>query len=418
MDEFPGKLDGLYRRIRDDGSVMSALAEKWKLDRQRYFWMYGEDRSSGRVVLDEATGIWNVYGHVEAVQVANNPHIFSSDTGRLIPERREFDEGSITQLDPPRHTALRKLITHAFTPRAIDELEPRVHAIVGDLLDKVADRKSFDLIAELAYPLPITVIAELLGIPASDHALLNGWVDKMMSITSEFSLGERDESVGNEVEFAMEQVRHITDYLREHVRDRCSAPRDDLLTRLVEAEVDGERLTENEVANFANVMLVAGHVTTTLLISSTVLCLDAHPDIDRTVRQQRGLVPGLLEESLRYLSPIASMVRVTNAPAEVGGVTIGADQMVGVWISTANRDPRVFSDPHTFDPTREHNPHLAFGRGVHFCIGAALARREGRIAMNALFDRFPDLRCDPDNPPAFMTNPNLNGVARLPVVVG
>lgn len=287
-----------------------------------------------------------------------------------------------------------------------------------DLLAKVADRKSFDLIAELAYPLPITVIAELIGIPASDHALLNGWVDKMMSGTSEFSLGERDETVENEVEYAMEQVRHITEYLRGHVKDRRSNPREDLLTRLVEAEVDGERLTESEVANFANVMLVAGHVTTTLLLSGTVLCLDAHPEADRRVRQDRSLVPPLLEESLRYVSPIASMVRVTTTETEVGGVRIGPDQMVSLSIATANRDARVFADPHTFDPARGHNLHLAFGRGVHFCIGAALARREGRIAMNALFDRFPELRCDPDSPPTFMSNPNLNGAARLPVVVG
>ncbi|WP_416957400.1 cytochrome P450 [Streptomyces sp. Agncl-13] len=395
---------------------MSALAEKWDLDRQRYFWMYGESGSSERVVFDETTGIWNVYGHAEALHVANSPHIFSSDTGRLIPERREFDEGSITQLDPPRHTALRKLITHAFTPRAIDELEPRVHAIVQDLLDRVTDRAGFDLIADFAYPLPVTVIAELLGIPASDHDLLNGWVDRMMSTTTEFSLGERDVSVDNAVADAMEQVRHITDYLREHVKDRRSHPREDLLTALVQAEVDGQRLTENEVANFANVMLVAGHVTTTLLISNTVLCLDAHPEADRAVRQDRTAVPTLLEESLRYLTPIACMVRVTTAATDVGGVTIGPDQMVAVWLSTANRDKRVFSDPYTFDPARELNPHIAFGRGVHFCIGAALARREGRIAMNALFDRFPALRCDPDNPPAFMTNPNLNGVTRLPVV--
>ncbi|MFE1823558.1 cytochrome P450 [Streptomyces anulatus] len=397
---------------------MSALAEKWEMDPQRFFWMYGDGRSAEPVAFDEASGIWNVYGHPETVQVANNPHLFSSDTGRLIPERREFDEGAITQLDPPRHTALRKLITHAFTPRAIDDLEPRVHAIVADLLDKVIDRDGFDLIADLAYPLPVTVIAELLGIPASDHSLLNGWVNKMMSISSEFSLGERDEVVGNEVEFAMEQVRHITDYLRDHVRQRRTSPRDDLLTRLVQAEVDGERLTENEVANFANVMLVAGHVTTTLLISSTVLCLDAYPEVDRAVRADRAGIPGLLEESLRYLSPITSMVRVTNAPVEVGGVTIGADQMVSAWISTANRDPRVFNDPQTFLPARTNNPHVAFGRGVHFCIGAALARRESRIALNALFDRFPALRCDPDNPPVFMTNPNLNGAARLPVVTG
>jgi len=402
---------------------MSALAERWQLDQQRYSWLYGHTDSVAHVEFDEGSGIWNVRGHAEALQVANNPHIFSSDTGRLIPQRREFDEGSITQLDPPRHTALRKLVTHAFSPKAIDELEPRVHAIVADLVAEVADRPGFELVGEFAYPLPIVVIAELLGVPAEDHDLVNGWVDRMMSASTEFTLGERDDPGGTAdtaadgVAEAMRQVRHITDYLREHARKRRTTPRDDLLTRLVQAEVDGVRLTENEVANFANVMLVAGHVTTTLLISSTVLCLDAYPSVGRAVRADRALVPGLLEESLRYLSPIGALVRVTNAPVEVGGVLIGPDQMVCVWMPNANRDERVFVDPYTFDPTREPNPHIAFGRGAHFCLGAALARREGRIALNALLDRFPDLRCDPEDPPSFTTNPNLNGVTRLPVLV-
>ncbi|WJY37082.1 cytochrome P450 [Streptomyces sp. P9-2B-2] len=397
---------------------MSALAERWNLDEQRFFWMYGDKKPAPeRVAYDEKTGLWSVHGYSEALHVLNNPQLFSSETGRLIPERSEFDEGTITQLDPPRHTALRKLVSHAFTPGAISELEPRIHAIVEDLLAKVDGQKSFDLVAEFAYPLPITVITELLGVPVSDHALINGWVDKMLSGTTEFSLLERDD-LDSEIVDVMDQARHLTDYLRGLAKERRISPRDDLITRLVEAEVDGERLTENEIANFANAMLVAGHVTTTLLIGSTVLCLDAYPEADRAVRADRALVPTLLEESLRYFAPIASMVRVTNSEVELCGATIGPDQMVGVWIPTANRDERVFTDPHTFDPAREPNPHLAFGRGVHFCIGAAMARRESRIAMNALFDRFPELRSDPHDTPTFMTSPNLNGVTRLPVIVG
>jgi cytochrome P450 len=400
------------------GDVMSALAERWNLDEKRFFWLYGnQDLASRRVALDETTGFWSVYGYPEALQVVNNPHIFSSETGRLIPERREFDEGTITQMDPPRHTTLRKLVTYAFTPRAISELEPRVEAIVDDLLTKVADQQSFDLIADFAYPLPITVITELLGVPASDHDLINGWVDRMLSGTTEYSLVERGD-LDNEIDDVLAQARHLTDYLRALAKERRASPRDDLLTRLVEAEVDGDRLTEKEIGNFANAILFAGHVTTTLLISSTVMCLDAYPDANRAVRADRTLIPTLLEESLRYIAPIASMVRVTNTEVELDGVTIGPDQMVAVWIPTANRDERVFTDPDAFNPAREPNPHLAFGRGGHFCIGAALARREGRIAMNALFDRFPELRCDPQHPPTFMTSPNLNGVTRLPVVVG
>ncbi|WP_225726865.1 MULTISPECIES: cytochrome P450 [unclassified Nocardia] len=395
---------------------MSALAERWKLDEQRFFWIYGEQgRAPKRVELDERTGIWNVHGHANALQVLNNPAIFSSGTGRLIPEQSEFDEGAITQLDPPRHTKLRKLVTAAFTPRAIAELEPRVHAIVDTLLSKVEGARGFDLITDFAYPLPITVITELLGVPADDHVLIQGWVDRMLSGTTELSLVDHEND--SEIVDVLAQAKHITDYLRGLVKERVANPCDDMLTKLVQAEVDGERLTEPEIVNFANALLVAGHVTTTLLIGSTVLCLDAYPEADRAVRSDRSLMPTLLEETLRYFPPITMMARVTNAEVELGGVTIGPDQFVAVWSPTANRDDEVFADPFTFDPAREPNPHLSFGRGAHFCIGAALARREGYIAMNALFDRFPGLRVDPDGTPTFMTSPNLNGLTKLPVVV-
>ena len=397
---------------------MSALAEKWKLDPKRYAVLYGEDGvPPARVAFEASVGIWAVYGYDEVVAAGTNPAVFSANTGRLIPERREFDEGSIDSSDPPEHTALRKIIMHAFTPRAVEDLMPGVHTVVGDLLDRVDGEKSFDLISALAYPLPVTVIANLLGVPQSDFAMVSGWVDKMLSITTEFSVGEREASVDKEISDAMDQVRNISDYLKVHAAERRKRPGNDLVSRLVEAEIDGERMSDNAVANFANVMLVAGHVTTTLLISNTVLCLDAYPDIAKRVQADRALVPGLLEETLRFMTPISALVRVTNVETEIGGVTIPADQLVGLMMSAANRDKRVFSDPHTFDPTREPNAHLAFGRGVHYCIGANMARREARIAMNALFDRFPKLRCDPDNPPTFMSNPNLNGAARLPVRV-
>jgi cytochrome P450 len=394
---------------------MSALAERWTLDKDRFFWMYNAgDRAPRRVELDNTTGFWNVHSYAAALYVLNNPDIFSSGTSRLM---GEVDDSTITQIDPPRHTAMRKLVTRAFTARATTRLEPRTRAIVNDLLAKVADRKNFDLVAELAYPLPITVIAELLGVPVSDYGLIKGWVDAMLSGTMEFSLVNRDNELQSELEYVLEQARHIEDYIRELSRQRRVKPGNDLLTGLVQAEVDGERLTEKEVTSFANALLVAGHVTTTLLIGSTMLCLDAYPQINRAVREDRDLIPALLEESLRYFPPISSTVRLTNAQVELEGATIGPDQLVQVWIPAANRDGQVFADGHEFQLARDPNPHLAFGHGAHFCIGAALARQEARIAINTLLDVFPELRCDPENPPAFMTSPNLNGVTSLPVLV-
>jgi cytochrome P450 len=398
---------------------VSALAEQWKLDEERFFWLHsGNDRVPRRVELDGESGFWNVYTYAGALQVLTNPQTFSSGTGRLMPQGSKSSEDAITQLDPPRHTALRKLVSRAFTARAISKLEPHVHAIADDLLAKVSGQKGFDLVGEFAYPLPISVIAELLAVPESDYALIKGWVDGMLSGSTDFSLLKRDTDLDNELGYVIEQARHITGYVRELARERRCRPGDDLLSRLAEAEVDGERLTEDEVTSFANAILVAGHVTTTLLIGSTTLCLDAYPEARRAVQEDRDLIPALLEESLRYLPPITSTMRVTNTEAAVEGVRIGPDQLVRVWIPAVNRDPAVFTDPYAFSPAREPNPHLAFGHGGHFCIGAALARQEARVAINALLDRFPRLRCDPDNPPAFMTSPNLNGVTSLPVLVG
>lgn len=397
------------------GEAMSVLAHRWELDEKRFRWLFPEQAADpGRVVRDEATGFWTVHGHADALRVLNTPEVFSAETGRLIPERREFDEGTITQLDPPRHTALRGLFSHAFTPRAVTGLIPRVEQITADLLDPVADTGRFDLMTDFAYPLPITVISEMLGVPAQDRPRINAWVDRLLSGTTEYSLISQEDGQ-DELSMVLGAARSITDYLRELVRARRDDPRDDMLTALMRAEVDGVRLTENEVVNFANTVLVAGHITATLLIGSAVLLLDAYPDLMSAVREDRSLVPGLLEESLRWLPPIASMVRVTNTEVEIGGARIGRDEMVCVWIPSVNRDPAVFDSPYRFDLRRPTNPHLSFGRGAHFCIGAALARHEARVAVDALLDRFPHMACDPDDPPKFVSSPNLVGVTRLPV---
>lgn len=381
----------------------------------KQFWLRGEQPPEP-VRFDAGADMWHVYGYPEAHRLLGDFTTFSSHTGRLIPEAEDFAAGSLTQLDPPRHTKLRKLVNQAFTPRVVAGLEPRIRAIATDLLE-ASDPHRMDLVGDLAYPLPVTVIAELLGVPSSDRDLFHRWVDTMLSRSREFSLRERSESEEQDLQESLRQLKEMSSYIGEHAARRRKEPRDDLLTKLVEAEVDGVRLTDQEVVNFANLLLIAGHITTTMLMGNTVLCLDAHPRERARVQADRSLVPAAIEESLRVLTPFPVLGRVTDTETELGGRTIGADELVMVWIGAANRDPRRFPRPHEFDLDRDPNPHLAFGRGIHFCVGAPLARLEGRVAVNLLLDRHPHLRCDPQDPPVFMPTPNMTGAQRLPVLL-
>jgi cytochrome P450 len=224
---------------------------------------------------------------------------------------------------------------------------------------------------------------------------------------------ERDAPTAESTQNAVDQMGKLIRYLDQHAAERRTQPREDLLTRLVQAEVDGERLSDVEVANFAAVLLIAGHITTTMLLGNTALCLDTYPQVREAVLADRSRIPGAIEESLRYMSSFAAISRATNRAGEVGGKTIEADQLVLVWLAAANRDPRQFDRPHEFDITRDPNPHLAFGRGVHYCIGTQLARMEGRVATNILLDRFPNFRTDPDDQPRFQPSPYMTGVTRL-----
>lgn len=395
---------------------MTTIAETWGVH-EAQFWLRDEFPADP-VRFDAETGMWNVYGHAEALKTLSDPKVFSSDTTRLVPkeispDKDLFVEGNLLQMDPPDHKKLRTLVSHAFTPKVVADLEPRIAALTNELLDAVDGADSMELVTHLAYPLPVIVIAELLGIPASDRDLFKEWVDTLLRNSQQRSLIKQTEEDKRAAEETSAQVKNLVNYLSEHVDDRRRNPREDLLTKLVEAEVDGTKLTQNEVVNFANVLLLAGHITTTMLLGNTVLCLDSHPDEYRRVRADRTLLPATIEESLRFLSPFALVARATTTEVELGGQTIPADSMLGIWVAAANRDPRTFTDPGVFDPARAHNPHLAFGRGIHFCIGAPLARLEGKTALNILLDRFPDLRTDPAVPPSFIPSPHMTGVNEL-----
>jgi cytochrome P450 len=374
------------------------------------------------VEFEERSGTWHVHGHPEALAVLTDPGTFSSDTLRLFSDLIDpaVNDGNIVQTDGAAHRTLRGLVSQAFTPRTVADLEPRIRALTGELLDAADERGGLELVADLAYPLPVTVIAELLGVPASDRDLFREWADIVfedsvdLAVDADLDDGAKAEIRG-EVQSQLDRLRPMYDYMAGHAAERRRRPRQDLLTRLVEAEVDGERLTDRQIGSFANILLAAGHATTTLLLGNAVLCLDENPAQAAAVRADRSLVPAVIEEAVRLRTPFNVLARATTAETVLGGETLPADRMVLVWLNSTNRDPRVFADPDRFDPGRDPNPHLSFGRGVHFCLGAPLARLEARIVLGMLLDRYPALRTIPDEPPTPLAVTTMTGVSTLPL---
>ncbi|MGC0419066.1 cytochrome P450 [Embleya sp. AB8] len=395
---------------------MSSLVEQWNIHPE-HFWLHGK-RPAKIVEYDEKLQMWNIYGYPESIEVLSRPKVFSNDSAYLspIPIDPSICEGDFAQMDPPEHRKVRGLVDRSFTPRLVADMEPRVHRVVEELLDDIADRDRFDLVADFANPLPVLVISDLLGVPRSDRPLFKNWMHQLLDGAEELAPPETLEEMEAQLEKGFALLREMRDYWSEHAADRRRTPREDLLSHLVHAEVDGERLSDGAVFNIANRLLIAGHHTTSMLIANTMLCLEAFPDQAERVRADRSLMPGLIEESIRFLSPLSGIMRVVAEDTEVGGHHFAKDQMVMVWCGAANRDERQFADPNVFDAARSPNVHIGFGRGVHFCLGRRLARAEGRAAVDALLDRFPALRTDPDQAPTFFRVIDASGLESMPVL--
>jgi cytochrome P450 len=315
---------------------------------------------------------------------------------------------SMLNTDPPDHTRLRKLVNKAFTPRRVETLRPRIEAIVAGLLDAViASGPSFDLIAALAYPLPITIVCELLGVPAADRDRIRQWsramVDQRITQPTPANLERMEQAMG---EFA--------DYLDDLIRRRRAVPGNDLLSGLLAAEERGDQLTNDELLSTCFLLLIAGHETTINLIGNGMLALLRHPDQLHRLQEQPVLICSAVEELLRYDSPVQMTLRIASGAVELGGVAL--DEGEGLWamIGAANRDPERFADPDRLDVARPDPRHLSFGGGPHFCLGAPLARLEGQIVIGMLVQRFPTLRLTTDMV-QWRPNPGLRGLESLPV---
>lgn len=351
---------------------------------------------------------WVLLDYESVRRALDDDDAFSSDVSRAGFGRL----GWFIFLDAPRHTALRALVSRAFTPRSIAVLEPRIRALADALLDPHRDAGALDLVGDFALPLPLIVIAEMLGVPASEWRRFRQWSDAILGLVSAVGGGPRAAAATVAYHRAHEEMR---DYLAPLLAARRIAAGDDLLARLVQAEVDGEWLTDEEIVGFFELLLLAGHETTSNLIANTVLCLLEHPRQLARVRAHPELWPSAIEEVLRYRSPVQAVFRVTRRELRIAGRTIPAGKLVLAMIGSANRDARQFARAERFDVARSPNAHVAFGHGVHFCIGASLGRLEARVALPALFDRLPGLALAEHGSWTPRPSFHVHGPSQLPV---
>jgi cytochrome P450 len=376
--------------------------------RRNPFPVYEQIRRASPVVHDPASGAWMLFDYDGVKRALTDHDAFSSSmelTGRQNPEWFIF-------FDPTRHTKLRGLIMRAFTPRSIASLEPLIRQLSRELLDQTIERGQMDLAEDFSVPLPMFVIAEMLGIPASDRPRFTRWSEAILNLSYDVSGGE--EATAAATEFAA-ATAEMSAYLGSLLEERRATPHDDLLTRLVEAEVDGERLTEEEILGFFQLLLVAGTETTTNLLNNAILCFIEHPAELARLLAAPALLPLAIEEILRYRSPVQWMFRAARRDVELQGQVIPAGQLVLPMIGAANHDPQQFRDPGRFDIAREPNQHIAFGHGIHFCLGAPLARLEARIALADLLQRVKDFELASGEPWEPRKALHVHGPARLPI---
>jgi cytochrome P450 len=387
LPEFHADPYPFYRRLREKEPVHQSPMGFWVLTRY-------EDCVA---VLRDAR-----FGREEFQQMLSS--VYGDDTEKPALPR------SMLFRDPPDHTRLRALVSKAFTPRMIETMRDHIQEIVDRLLDRVQDAGRMDVMEDLAYPLPVTVICEMLGVPVSDHASIRGWSADIARSLDAIGLPSDQEIV----ERGRKSRRALADYFRRLVPERRARPQHDLLSGLIAAEEQGDKLSGDEIIAMCLLLFIAGHETTVNLIGNGTLALLRHPDQLRKLRAEPSLIGNAVEELLRYDGPVQRTARIPSEDLVIGGKTIPKGEMVMPFLGAANRDPAQFPDPDRLDITRTDNRHIAFGMGIHFCLGAPLARMEGQIAISTLLRRLPKLALASQRP-EHRQSLTLRGLVSLPV---
>lgn len=399
-----------------NGIALSPLNPEYQKDP---FTLLDRVREAGRIQHDPQLGRY-IVGRFEDVQAILNDRDLAVDPrkaadgtfNQMFRERMAEGEAesegtqSMLFLDPPDHTRLRGLVSRAFTPRSIEGMRPRIEEIANELLSKVGDVESFDLMPAFCQPYPTIVIAEMLGVDPADQADFKRWTDD--GVAAGFDPFASEETK-RKAELASEQ---FDAYLRRAIAARRAEPKDDLITRLLQAQDAGDFFSDNEVVTMVFLLLGAGNITTTDLLGNGMKNLLEHPDQAELLRREPERIPNAVEEMLRFEGPVTYSGRITTDDREIAGCPMHAGQSITVALGAANYDPRLHADPHKFDVTREDIDHLAFGGGRRYCLGAPLARLEAQIGVEAILRHFPNLRLAPQEY-VWKTVPGFRGLDRL-----
>jgi cytochrome P450 len=371
---------------------------------------YARLRNADGVPRESVMGTWVLARYEDVYEALRDHETFSSAQGVTPGGSDDFSRRlPLIMDDPPRHTAVRRLVNTAFTRQRVREMTPAIEKIATDLLGEIEGE--VDIVEALTVPLPVIVISRVLGIPEADGERFKLWSD---AVTGVLDAGPEAESVEDIFATRSAAIMEMLAYFAQSIAERRQDPGDDLISLLVQAEIDGERMSDTQLIGFCILLLIAGNETTTNLIGNSLNILADRPELWQRLRRERNLVEGVIEETLRFDSPVQMLWRTTTRPVQLRGTTIPEGEKVMVAFAAANRDAAEFAEPDEFNPERDWASHVAFGYGTHYCLGSPLARVEASVALNALLDRFPRLeRGEPE--PRRLPSLVLRGFSALPL---
>ncbi|MGG0175127.1 cytochrome P450 [Gottfriedia acidiceleris] len=381
--------------VRPRGLVETDVPHDW----------FKKMRKNSPISFDPDRNCWDVFCYKDVQMVLQNFRQFSSNRNGLFP--------TLLDLDPPTHRRYRNIVSQAFTPKAIEALAPRIESLTKELLASIKDKPEIDIIADIAFPLPVIVISEMLGVPSKDREKFKEWSNIVVSSTQSLSPDEMNDLI----EKQGKALYDLQAYFYQIVEKRQNDPKNDLVSTLIAANVDGEKLSVEELLNFCFLLLVAGNETTTNLIGNTMLTLFEQPNVLDQLYKDKSLISAAIEESLRFRSPVHSMNRFVTEDMNLNGINLKKGQEIMAWIGSANRDETIFNEPEDFDINRSPNNHLAFGSGVHFCLGSQLARLEANICITEMLKVLPNMKLDKTKELRIIPSTFVYGYKELPVII-
>lgn len=370
-----------------------------------YDW-FKKMRKNAPVSFDPERNCWDVFCYEDVQMVLQNFRLFSS--------KRNGNLQTLLDMDPPTHRRYRNFVSQAFTPKTIQELEPRITAITHELLAPLLGKRKIDMVAEIAYPLPVIVISDMLGVPSHDRKMFKEWTDILVA-------GTQSASPNVMYKLFAKQEKAMLDlqtYFKRKISNRQINHANNIISTLMTAEVGGDSLSMDELLSFCFLLLVAGNETTTNLIANTMLTLFEQPDILNQLYRDHSLIPAAINEVLRYRSPFHGMNRFVTEDIQLKGMNLKKGQEVMAWIGSANRDESVFDKPDVFDINRSPNNYLSFGAGVHYCLGSQLAKLEAKICITEMLKAIPTMKLDTSKHLRLISSTFMYGYKELPVILG